>query len=266
MKPLIAITAGEFINENEWWIPPVHGQFHTYYDAIVHAGGAPFVLPMIDDESVLKRLYQQADGLLLTGGGDLDPQTYDGPLNKNHKPRGPYDKPISPRRDKQEIKLMRWALRDNKPILGICRGMQLINATLGGSMYNDIETDLPSAHNHEAGISKRDFMHLSHNLKLDPDSQLAKILGTDRVLTNSLHHQAVKRLGKGLTATAHAEDGLIEAIELSHKLFVIGVQSHPEALENKVEPHWRKLFKAFVNHAAGLGPDKRRRRRYTLAK
>lgn len=252
MKPLIAITVGEVINESERWVPPIHGQSHTYSDAVIHAGGAPFALPITNDEEVLRRLYDQCNGLLLTGGVDIDPMVCGAscPPSKAGKPCRVHDRPFLPRRDHQEIQLLKWALADNKPVLGICRGMQLINAALGGSLHHDINGDLPAAHNHEANIHKKNFNYLAHRLRVDSSSKLAAILGTDTIKANTLHHQAVKRLGNGLIATAHTEDGVIEAIELPDKLFLIGVQSHPEALEAKVEPLWRELFKAFVDSAA----------------
>lgn len=267
MKPLIAITVGEVINESESWVPPVHGQSHTYSDAIIRAGGAPLVLPLTDDEEVQKRLYEQCDGLLLTGGADLDPRVCGAscPSPKAGSTCDMHDRPFSPRRDRQEVRLLKWALADNKPVLGICRGMQLINTALGGSLHHDINTDLPLAHDHEANINKKDFNHLAHSLRLESGSKLAVILGIDTVSTNTLHHQAIKRLGKGLVATAHAEDGVIEAIELPDRYFVIGVQSHPEALEAKIEPLWRELFGAFVDAAASPNSGKRRPRSYVLA-
>lgn len=244
MQPVIAITVGEVININtgEVWTPIVYGQFHTYTDAVVRAGGAPFIVPLVDDEVVLRRLYEQCDGLLLSGGHDLDQDTYNAP-----SPQVKIN--VSPRRDKQEIQLVKWALDDNKPILGICRGMQLINVALGGSLHQDIDVDLPKSRNHQASIDHKNFQHLAHQLKIKPDSQLADILGTNIVAANALHHQAISKLGNDLVATAHAEDGVIEAIELPSKSFVIGVQSHPEALEAKTEPLWRKLFKAFIGSA-----------------
>ena len=252
MQPLIAITASEITNNDETWLPTAYGQSRTYTDAIIRAGGAPFVVPMTDDETVLRRLYEQCGGLLLPGGGDLDPASYNRPSssNKINPSTHPHLTKLSPRRDQQEIQLLKWALRDNKPVLGICRGMQLINVALGGSLLSDINVNLSSASNHEANIHKKDFHHPAHRLRIEAGSRVAAVLDTDAIDTNSLHHQAVDKLGDGLVATAHAEDGLIEAIELPGKRFVIGVQSHPEALEAQTEPSWRKLFQAFVTAAS----------------
>jgi putative glutamine amidotransferase len=244
MQPIIAITVGEVINisTGKLWTPIVHGQFQTYTDAIVRVGGAPFIMPLVADKAVLRRLYEQSDGLLLSGGHDISQNA-----PKRSKSSKRFN--VSPRRDKQEIQLLKWALADDKPVLGICRGLQLINVTLGGSLHHDINTNLSAAHNHEASIDLKDFHHLAHRLIIKPDSQLAAILRTKQIATNTLHHQSIQKLGDGLIATAQAEDGLIEAIEMPGRRFVIGVQSHPEALEAKTEPQWRKLFEAFVSSA-----------------
>lgn len=244
MKPVIAITVGEIVNisTGKVWTPVIYGQFQTYTDAVVRAGGAPFILPLVDDESVLRLLYKKCDGLLLSGGHDLSQG-----FPKDKKPSKTFS--VSPRRDKQELQLLEWALADDKPVLGICRGMQLINVALGGSLHHDIDADLPDARNHQAGIDNKDFRHLAHSLDIKPGSRLARILKTEHVSTNTLHHQAVEQLGANLVATARAEDGVIEAIELPDKKFVIGVQSHPEALEAGAETLWRELFAAFVNSA-----------------
>jgi putative glutamine amidotransferase len=248
MKLVIAITVGEVINfeSGEAWTPTIYGQFHTYTDAVVRAGGAPFVLPLVDDEQVLRTLYEQCQGLLLSGGHDLDL------IAAENTPGARLQVKVntSPRRDKQEIQLLKWAIAEGKPVLGICRGMQLINVALGGTLHRDIPEELPSANDHELSVHNKDMRHLAHHLRLEPESKLAKILGTTQIAANTLHHQAVDKLGEGLVVAAHAEDGVIEGIELPDKQFVIGVQSHPEALEEAIEPLWRSLFQAFIEAAA----------------
>ena len=245
MQPVIGITVGELINfeTGKAWIPVVYGQSHTYTDAIVRAGGAPFIVPLVGDEATLRRLYDLCGGLLLSGGHDVKAPAKGAPAAR-------IKISTSPKRDKQEKQLLKWALEDDKPVLGICRGMQLLNVALGGSLYHDIENELTTAVNHTLNIDKKDFHHLAHRLAITPGSHLAAILGTDRISTNSLHHQAVRRLGGGLVVSARAEDELIEAVELPGKRFVIGIQSHPEALESATEQLWRKLFRAFVASAA----------------
>ena len=240
MQPLIAITAGEVINKGYAWTPVVYGQFHTYTDAVVRAGGIPVIVPIIDDEAMLRRLYDQCHGLLLAGGNDLDPVVY-------RADKSSLTRSLSPRRDKQEAQLFKWALADDKPIFGICRGMQVMNVALGGSLHQDLATNLPNAHNHEASADHKKFHHLAHQLQLKPGSRLAQVLGSTTIPTNSLHHQAIDRLGDGLVAVGWAEDDVIEAVELPGKRFVVGVQSHPEALEAKTEQLWRKLFVEFVD-------------------
>lgn len=244
MSPIIAITVGEIINYDTGvvWIPTIYGQSHTYTDAIVQAGGAPFLLPLVDDEAVLRALYEKTAGFLLSGGHDLEPA--------NYKSTQRHAKLItSPQRDKQELKLLEWALADDKPVLGICRGMQLINVGLGGTLHQHIEDSLPAAQDHTTNITKKDFRHLAHELTIEADSQLAHILGHTNIKTNTLHHQAIQTLGDGVVVTAYAEDDVIEAIELPGKRFVIGVQSHPEALEAETEPLWGNLFQAFIASA-----------------
>lgn len=245
MQPLIGITAGEVINHHYVWAPVVHGQFRTYVDAVVRAGGAPLLIPILEDAATLRRLYEQCDALLLSGGDDLHPRHYkaktSSPARRSRR--------ASSQRDQQELQLLKWALEDDKPVFGICRGMQLINVVLGGSLYQDIGA-LDNKHNHQASIQKQDINHLAHQLTILDSSRLAVILGTASINANGLHHQAIYELGEGLMASAHAEDGVIEAIELPGKKFVIGVQSHPEALEAEIEPIWRKLFVAFVESAA----------------
>lgn len=240
MLPLIAVTAGEITDHDFPWAPVAYGKAHTYTDAIVNAGGVPILVPLIDDLKILRRLYDACDGIMFSGGNDLDPSSYGASAS-------PETKDTSPRRDKQELQLFRWALEDNKPVLGICRGLQLMNVALGGSLHQDISASLPDAHNHAESADREDFSHLVHTLSIDAESGLAKIMGSTEVLTNGLHHQAVDVLGEGFVATAHAEDGVIEAIEFPAKKFMIGVQSHPEALESEVEPIWAKLFSAFVD-------------------
>lgn len=246
MQPVIAITVGEVINfeSGKAWTPTIYGQFHTYTDAVVRAGGAPFILPLVDDDEVLRTLYEKCEGLLLSGGHDLDLMDEETPVSLKVKVN------TSPRRDKQEIQMLKWAIEDNKPVLGICRGMQLINVGLGGTLYDHIPDALPAAQNHNQSLDKKNIHHIAHQLRLEPDSKLAKILGTTEIAANTLHHQAVNELGTGLVVTAHAEDGIVEGIELPDKRFVIGVQSHPEALEATIEPLWQALFQAFIAASA----------------
>lgn len=245
MQPIIGITAGEIFNKLYPHSPPAQGQPHTYIDAIVRAGGAPFVLPLTKNKDALRTLYEQCSGILLAGGNDLDPGLYGQAPTKHTIDQ-------DPPRDEQELQLLKWALEDNKPVLGICRGMQLINVAQGGDLYQHIPEDIPDAVVHSIASENKRESRIVHGLRIKPESRLASILETRELGTNAYHHQAIKELGDGLVATAWAEDDVIEAIELPEKEYVVAVQSHPESLEESIEPTWRKLFKSFVDAARGF--------------
>ena len=240
---MIAINSVEIPSRVAPWAPPAYGQSHTYADAVVRAGGIPLIVPQINDQLALRKLYEQCDGLLLCGGDDVGPSVY------NAK-KSPLTKCSPEWCDKQELQLLKWALADGKPVLGICRGMQLINVALGGTLHQDIASDLPAASDHQLSEHRKDFRLLAHRLNISPGSRLAAILDTNGIDANSLHHQAVNKLGNGLVVTARTEDKVVEAIELPGTDFVIGVQSHPESLEAETEPAWRSLFIGFVKSAS----------------
>jgi putative glutamine amidotransferase len=244
MRPIIGITAGEVVNHDYPLAPIVQGQQFTYVEAVVRAGGVPIILPLVGDTDVLQRLYKLCDGILFSGGNDIDPDLY-GAVPSAHT------KQVARHRDKQEAQLLKWTLKDDKPLLGICRGMQLLNVTLGGSLYQDIAADLPNAESHfiELYADRDREHHIAHQLRIKPGTKMADILGIETLDTNAYHHQAIKHLGNGLVATAWADDDVVEGIELPGKRFVIGVQSHPESLEADIEPHWRVLFSAFIEAA-----------------
>jgi len=239
MKPLIAITCGEIHNQVEPWSPLTHGQSYTYITSIINAGGTPFLVPLVEEETVLRQLYNLADGILFAGGNDPHPSLYN---------QQPYVETIdtSPLRDRVEMKLIHWALEDRKPSLGICRGMQLFNIARGGTLYQDIPTDLPEMSDHNSSTKRQSLVDIAHALRIKEDTQLHALLGLTTIGTNTHHHQALHQLGKGIIPTAWSEDGLIEAIEIERQKFAIGVQSHPESLESTVEPGWQKLFRGLV--------------------
>jgi putative glutamine amidotransferase len=239
MKPLIGIIAGEIINLDIPWYPVAYGQPHTYTDAIIRAGGLPVIVPLTDDTKVIKALYDRLNGLMFAGGTDINPMRYGEKSRRGNMK-------ISDKRDEVEWQLMKLAIKDNKPVLGICRGMQVINVVLSGSLYQDIARDAPHGQGHRGADEVRSLGHVAHVLKIAPSTGLGKILHTRAIKANANHHQAVKTLGNGLVATAWSEDGMIEGLELPEKAFVCGVQCHPEALEADIEPGWRKLFEAFV--------------------
>lgn len=223
-------------------MPHIYAQNYTYAEAIIRAGGVPVLLPLTSNEAVTRALYEHCSAIVFAGGEDIDPARY------GQKPV-PETTSLSPLRDDFEWLLMQWALEDDKPVLGICRGMQILNMIRGGSLHLHALRDLPGVQDHYESRNRKDASFIAHTLKIDPTSKLAHILGYDTMPTNTRHHQAVKDVGEGLLATAWAEDGVIEALELPEKTFVLGIESHPEDLFAEVEPRWISLFEAFVDAA-----------------
>jgi putative glutamine amidotransferase len=244
-KPLIGITAGEIVNKIEPWAPITHGQSITFVQAVVAAGGIPVILPLIDDDEICRQLYDRCDAILFAGGNDPEPQLFG-------EAPDPTVKDVSKLRDAVEMRWMRWSLADHRSILGICRGMELLNIACGGDLYQDISTALPHASDHHLSTSAKDIEHIAHRLNLAPDSLLAKLVQVERLGANTHHHQALRRVGDGLRAVAWSEDQVIEAVEAvdGSAGFVLGVQSHPESMYIKAEPAWRPVFEAFVKAAA----------------
>lgn len=243
-KPLIGITAGEARNLYHPNAPRMYGQQYTYVEAVERAGGVPVIIPIVSDEPVLRQLFDMCEGILLAGGNDINPELYQEGLS-------PRTKHLHYERDLQELKLAQWAVVEDKAVLAICRGMQMLNTAQGGTLYQDIPSDLPAADLHEIPDEKsHDREHqIVHLLEIESGCKLAEILGADRIGANAYHHQAIKQLGKGLVVTARTPDGVIEAVEMPDRRFMLGIQAHPEALEAEIEPEWRKLFAAFVTAA-----------------
>lgn len=215
------------------------GQSHTYIDAILRAGGLPLLIPVITDIEMLRELYIKLDGILLAGGNDVSPKLYNAEVAADTGE-------VSDNRDLAESSILLWAIDDQKPILAICRGMQLMNVACGGTLHQHIPADVPSASNHAVSSEKKDIEFIAHDLKVAADSKLAGILESTSIKANSHHHQATHKVAPVLREVAWSEDGLIEALEGKDDNFFIGVQCHPESL-GRVEPKWDKLFTAFVD-------------------
>ena len=234
-RPLIGVTPGQ-VSGDETSITLYNGTL----DALWAAGGDPCVLPMTDDPERLELMLDTMDGVLFTGGGDVAPLLY-----------GAYQHPalgnITPKRDAMELPLARMAYaRKDVAVFGICRGCQVLNIALGGTVWQDIPSEYPG---HPILHRQKDpGYRVSHPVRLDEGSRLRQILGTEEILVNSLHHQAVDRPGEGLTVTAHAPDGVSESVEAQDHPFYIGVQWHPERLWQEHESAM-ELFRAFVRAA-----------------
>ena len=215
----------------------VHVLYDDYVQAVLVSGGLPILLPAVRGEDSRVAYAQPLHGLLIPGSpADLDPAYYG---EEPHQHLGP----VNPRRTDFEIQLVRLALARELPVFGICGGAQVLNVALGGSLYQDIPSQVPKAYKH-SGAPER-----AHSVDLAPDTRLATILGLQEMRVNSLHHQAVKVPGQGMVVSASARDGIIEAVEISGQSFVIGVQWHPERLFVEDEAAQR-LFSAFVQAAA----------------
>lgn len=215
-----------------------------YFHAVSSRGAVPWMIPLLDrDPATLREIHDRLDGLFLAGGVDVHPRSY------GHEP-GPLTGRTDPPRDRVELLLARWALEDGKPILGSCRGVQVLNVAAGGSLFQDVHEERTSPIKHDYFPTQgyaRD--RLAHEVELVPGSRLRDIYRAGRIRVNSMHHQGVRDLGRGLVATGHAPDGLVEAVEGKNGTFVIGVQWHPEMLADADEPTGR-LFSAFLDAAA----------------
>jgi putative glutamine amidotransferase len=208
----------------------------------VAGGGAPLLIPHRLDPATLRSVFDSVDGLLLSGGGDVDPAFYDEAASEQSRD-------IDRERDELEITLARWAVESQKPFLAICRGIQVMNVALGGSLYQDVQSEMPGANRHAYFQSMgfaRDYP--AHDVQFASASRLAQVLNRDSYTVNSLHHQGIKRLAPGLAAVGHAPDGLVEAVELPGHEFALGVQWHPEALAPS-DPIMQRLFETFVEAA-----------------
>ncbi len=241
MKPLIGVTPDFNAGDRKEW----GGREATFFlraryvRAIEDLGGVPVILPLAEDCADRRRLLEKIDGLLLTGSGpDLAPSLYG--ERQRYKFRV-----MSRRRADFELEVARMAAASKLPVLGICGGMQAINVAFGGSLLQDIasQMDSPLPHRQQAPATE-----LSHTVDVAPRSLLRRILGQARIRVNSSHHQSVKRVAPSFVASAVAPDGVIEAIESPKHRFLLGVQWHPEFLYDRYALH-RKLFQALLKAA-----------------
>jgi putative glutamine amidotransferase len=207
----------------------------NYTRALEEAGAVPVILNLTTSETVLKRFACSFDGFLFPGGPDMHPNYFGQEV-------ADYCGEICEMRDNMEAYMFREAvINQNKPALGICRGIQVFNIMLGGTLYQDIPTQLPSTINHN---QEPPYDVLVHHVRLIPESPLYKLAGKEHLETNSMHHQGIDRLAKGLEVMATSDDGLIEAVYMPDHPFVWAVQWHPEcAIKEEIS---KKIFSAFV--------------------
>ena len=212
----------------------------TYVQAVELGGGAPVIIPPHLEETRLRAILRHIDGLLLSGGGDILPALF-----------GEQDNGllwlVDERRDRTELALARWALAEKLPLLAICRGIQVLNVATGGTLVQDIPTQVPDALSHSI-IAGRPKSSVAHTVEVAAGSRLATLVGAGELGVNSAHHQAVKDVGAGLVVTARAPDGVIEGLEIPDHPFCVGVQWHPEAMVES-HPVMRRLFEGLIESA-----------------
>jgi putative glutamine amidotransferase len=232
-QPIIGITTNQGKNTDDH--PTVY-LMQSYVRAITQAGGAPVLIPSMLAEGGWDALYSRLDGILFSGGGDIA-----------HAPGDPHPRieSVDLLRDSVELNMLRTAASDGKPFLGICRGCQVMNVALGGTLYTHIQDQLPNSLDHSYPGDMRTF--LVHEVRIEEGTRLAEVFEEPLLKVNSLHHQGLKDIASGLRVAGYAPDGLAEAIELPDHPFGMAVQWHPEWLTD--QPSTRRLFRKFVGVA-----------------
>ena len=234
-KPLIGITTR---NRTDPDGHPMTALQHAYTRAIIQAGGLPILIPSMLGEEDFLDLYSYVAGILFTGGGDVLLEYFNG---IDHPRIGEVDQA----RDSTEISLMRAAVNDGKPVLGICRGAQIMNVAMGGTLYTHIHDQLKGALDHDYPGDLRRI--LVHPVNVDESTRSAEIFGETLLNVNSLHHQGLKDIAPGLCVAGYAPDGLVEVVVMPGHPYAISVQWHPEWLTDQIP--MQRLFKSFVDAA-----------------
>jgi putative glutamine amidotransferase len=231
-KPIIGIT-GAYVKKNEH----MEGVYvhHDYHKTVASNGGIPIILPYINAEIAIETL-QLCDGIILSGGEDVDPQFYG---QDPHPQLGP----TIPERDLVEIAIAKYATQNKIPLLAICRGVQILNVALGGSLVQDIPSQVNEPIQHSQIVERR---RDTHWVTVDESSKLFQVVGIDKIRVNSLHHQALGTLADELRVVALSSDGIIEAVESKNPdTFLLGVQWHPESMASS-NRLMNNLFQEFI--------------------
>jgi putative glutamine amidotransferase len=235
MKPVIGITTNNTTNNHG---QPIILLQRSYVKAVMEAGGVPLLIPSSVAEDGWDAVYSRLDGVLFSGGGDISLNYFGGDPH-------PRIDDVDLERDSVELKMVQAAASDGKPFLGICRGCQVLNVALGGTLYTHIPDQLPGALDHSYPGNMRTV--LVHEVKIEEGTRIAEIYGEPIIKVNSLHHQGLKDLAPSLRVAGHSPDGLVEAVELPDHPFGLGVQWHPEWLTDQEST--RNLFRTFVQSA-----------------
>lgn len=239
MKPLIGIPTRTIDDGDQYHS---YGIRFTFPRAIERAGGAPVLIPLRLGEETLRDVFARLDGLMLAGGVDVHPNEFGEEVED-------YCGEIDVDRDAVELNMTRWALENQTPVFGICRGIQSLNIAAGGSLYQDIPAQLDGKLPHQH-IKGDPYNLRVHAIQIDQNSKLAHALGSAPVEVNSLHHQSIKQVAPGFRVVATAPDGIVEGIEATNGNFAVGVQFHPEWLIDD-DARMIRLFQEFVHASAG---------------
>jgi putative glutamine amidotransferase len=242
-RPIIGVPT-QTLEEIPGELPRCWVMSQQYVRVLVQAGAVPWIIPLLQgDTATLRAVYDRLDGIFLPGGVDLHPSTY-------REAPSPLCGRTDPDRDEIELTLTRWAMEDKKPVLAVCRGVQVVNVAAGGTVHQDLAAELPGSIKHDyfpsQGAYSRDL--LVHDVRIAEGTKLGRLLETSTIRVNSMHHQGIKRVAESLRPNAFAPDGLIEGLESPNGHFLLGVQWHPESLVER-DPTMRRLFAAFVEEA-----------------
>lgn len=227
-RPIIAISPLWDEEKKSMWMLP------GYFGGLEQAGATPIMLPLTDNEEELRQLADLADGFLIPGGQDVNPALYGEEAQEQTIE-------ISPIKDSAEQTFLTFMLQQDKPVLGICRGIQLLNVTYGGTLYQDLPNEIHQKHHMDPPYNM--FWHM---VNLIPDTPIAEIIGRDTLEVNSIHHQAIHEVAPSMKVMAVTEQNVVEGIYDPNHKFVLGIQWHPEYLYER-DKGSRKIFQAFVN-------------------
>ncbi len=235
MRPVIGVMPLVDEDKDSLWMLP------GYLNGVLEAGGIPVIFPLINDVDIIRQMVSSVQGVLLTGGHDVNPALYgEEPIPECGK--------SNPERDFMERIILDLALQNDIPVLGICRGIQFLNVFLGGTLYQDLPTQHPSKIEHH---QMPPYSKPIHRVKIKSDCGLSELLDVKSFKVNSYHHQAIKDLADDLKVMAVSEDKIIEAVEMPGKKFVWAVQWHPEFSYRRDERN-KKIFDEFVRHCSGM--------------
>ena len=242
LRPIIGITT-QTLEPIPGELPRCWVMSQRYVDVLTSVGALPWVIPLTHDMATLRAVYEQLDGVFLPGGVDMDPDQYS-------ESRLPVCGVTDADRDRVEVALVQWAMAERKPVLAVCRGVQVLNVAAGGTLYQDLAEWCDAAIKHDYWPNEvKQRQDLVHDVAIEEGTQLGAIMGVGITTVNSMHHQGIKKLAPGLVVNAYAPDGLIEGVEGRDDGYLLGVQWHPEELVEQA-PAARRLFESFIEAAA----------------